>query len=183
MAISSDADLGHHFPRGDSAAMKAVYERWSPLVYTVALRSLGSVPDAEDVTQQVFVAAWRARRGYQPSRGRLHSWLLGIARNKVADLYESRNRESRVRDAAVLTASLNSSGDETAALVDRVVVADVIKGLGEPQSSIIRLAFYSDLTHTQIAGSLDLPLGTVKSHIRRSLDRIRQSLEGNDDAS
>ncbi len=182
--VDADTDerLAASFRAGDPHSVHDVYRRWSPLVYTIALRSLGSVPDAEDVTQQVFVAAWRGRSSFDPDRAPLASWLVGIARHAVADTHERRSRERRAQEAVTVTTD-PVADPGTAELVDRVVVAEALAGLGEPQRQILSLAFYEDLTHAQIAERVGMPLGTVKSHIKRSLQRLRTRLEVADGAS
>ncbi len=171
-----DDDAGRAFRAGDEVALAEAYRRWSPFVHTFALRSLHDVGDAEDVTQQVFVNAWRGRSGYDPARSRLPAWLTGVAKNAIADVHARRARDRRNTLAVARTAGPDPES-ETAGLAERLVVADEVSRLGEPQATILALAFYEDLPHDQISTRLDLPLGTVKSHIRRSLLRLRDRLE------
>ena len=171
------ADLGRRMAAGDESALAEAYERWSALVYTIALKSVGNPEDAADITQAVFVSAWRGRASFNPEAGAVPSWLVGIARRRVVDHFRSR---SRVREVAVEHAP--ESGDAqayegSAAVVDRVVLADEISRLGPPADQIIRLAFYSDMTHQQISEHLNMPLGTVKTQIRRALMSMRSRLE------
>lgn len=182
----ADDDLAQRFPTGSSLELEQAYARWSALVHTVALRSLGNPDDAADVTQGVFLAAWRNRAGFDPERGTLPGWLLGITRRHIADAWRARARTLRSVDAAMIgvPSSADTGPDGVVdEVIGRILVADELRSLAEPQATIMRLAFVEDATQSQIAEQLDLPLGTVKSHIRRSLQRLRRRWEVDHGAS
>ena len=169
--------LAERFVAGDPASLGEIFDRWSALVHTIALRALGSRDDAEDVTQLVFVAAWRSRHTLTPSPAALPAWLLGIARHKIADRRAERAREARRLAALASVTATEVDVRDDQALVDRVVVRHVVDELPEPRRTILRLAFWDDLTGAQIAERLGMPLGTVKSHVRRGLLQLQSRLE------
>jgi RNA polymerase sigma factor (sigma-70 family) len=172
--------LDQAFSTGDEKALAEAYRQFSPLVFTLALRTLRNRSAADDVTQEVFIRVWKSRSTFDPHKAGLPAWIVGITRNAIADALGASARESRKVMAA---ADLQPEGGETAAsssaevLADRLLLDGELARLGEPQGSIMRLAFYDDLTHDQISRKLNLPLGTVKSHIRRSLSHLRHRLE------
>lgn len=171
----ADAELADRFRAGNPDALKDAYRRWSPLVYTLAVRSLANIADAEEVTQRTFVKAWRSRAGYDPDRARLGGWLVGIAKHAIADAHDARSRIARLQER--LQQIDGSAEAPEVDLADRLLLADEIERLEPDARAVICLAFYDDLTHQQIAERLGMPLGTVKSHIRRSLHRLRTRLE------
>jgi RNA polymerase sigma-70 factor (ECF subfamily) len=170
-----DRDLEvRSFVAGEEAALEAIYRRYSALVYTVALRSLGDPTEAEDVTQKVFVAAWSGRHTYKPDRASLPAWLLGITRNKVVDTHQARAKQRRIQTEV---AAESRPTPDPIDIAERLILAEEIAHLDEVPQRVLRMAFYEDLTHAQIAERLQLPPGTVKSHIRRSLIKLRRRLE------
>lgn len=172
------ADLAERLRDGSREALEEAYARWSALVHTLAVRSLGNHHDAEDVTQQVFVAAWRGRHTLRPDRGTVPGWLVGITRHKIADLHAARARQVRDLGAAATRALPDQQApppDEQ--LAARLLVADALDQLGEPRRTVVRMAFIEDLTHEEISRRLELPLGTVKSHVRRGLIHLRHRME------
>ncbi|RBY87563.1 RNA polymerase subunit sigma-24 [Blastococcus sp. TF02A-26] len=175
-----DAEVGRRFAAGDEQALVLAYQRWSGQVHGMAVRAFGPGPDAEDVTQQVFVSAWTGRTGYRPESGPLPAWLVGVCRHKIADTWAKRDRQRRLAEAAAADAETRpapAARPLDAAVADRVLLLDELERIDQPQRGIIELAFFEDLTHAQIATRTGLPLGTVKSHIRRTLERLRSRLE------
>ncbi len=179
-AEPDDDEVGRRFAAGDEQALAWAYERYAARVHGMAVRAFGPGPDAEDVTQQVFVSAWTGRSGFRPEQGPLPAWLTGVCRHKIADTWARRDKQRRATEAAIADAQagpVRGSAPVDAAVADRVLLLGELDRLGQPQRGIIELAFFADLTHTQIAERTGLPLGTVKSHIRRTLERLRDRLE------
>lgn len=129
---------------------------------------------AEDVTQRTFVSAWTSRSSYRLDGAPLGAWLLTIARRRIADAHEARARAARLEEALKATV-LEAVADHDVS--DAILVADEVAQLEPDARAVLALAFYEDLTHQQISDRLGMPLGTVKSHIRRSLARLRTRLE------
>jgi RNA polymerase sigma-70 factor (ECF subfamily) len=170
------ADVTQRFLAGDESALAEIYHRWSPLVYSIALRSLGEVTEAEDVAQKVFVAAWTGRGSYRSDRANLAAWLVGITRNKVVDAHQARSKQTRIATELAVNNEVRTVA-EPMDVATRLIIADEISHLDEVPQRVLRMAFYDDLTHAQIADRLQLPPGTVKSHIRRSLLKLKRRLE------
>ncbi len=173
---------------GDSDALRLAYQCYGSLVYTYCLRRLGTADAAADGTQETMLSAWRARERFDPRRAPLPAWLLGIARHRVLDSVRRRAKQpllgESVGDGA--SSALADGGTSVAAdderVADQLLVAHALTTLPADARSVIELAFFTDLTHTEIAERLNMPLGTVKSHMRRALHRLRTELrEEHDD--
>lgn len=179
MSTGSDGELGQGFADGDEACLNEAYRRWGALIFTVAARRLGDSEEAKDVTQQVFVGAWRGRKSYDPQRGSLKTWLMGITHKKVADALIRRSRHQRDIEAVTVAGASEVSRQDapTDSVVDFVVLADELDRLPQHQRTVLEMAFYEDLTQAQIAQRTGLPLGTVKSNTRRGLMRMKKRLE------
>ncbi len=171
-------ELALGFRAADEDAFAAVYRRWAPLVHTMATRSLGDTYEADDVTQQVFIGAWRGQAGFRPERGPLGAWLVGITRRKIVDALAARTRRLALADSLAHTNG-TPGRDESAAedVLDRVLLVKELSCLPWHQRHVLCLAFYEDLTQAQIAERTGIPLGTVKSHARRGLRRLRRAIE------
>lgn len=178
------SELEARFADGDDDVLRVAYDEHATLVYNLCRRSVGDA-HAADVSQEVWVAAWRSRRRYQAERGSLAGWLVGIARFKSLDHLRRSGRLSRA-DAALDGLDgpepAPSSSVEIDALAERLLIGAALEQLEARPRSVLELAFYSELTHQEIASRTGLPLGTVKSDIRRGLDKLRRHLEGFDAA-
>lgn len=174
--------LARAFVSGDERALRSMYDEHGRLVFSFCRRSLG--PErAADATQEVFLAAWRSRERYRPASGTLPGWLIGIARFKVIDILRSDGRAPLPRDISEGNEPWESDESMVNRTAEQMLLAEAISQLPERAQRMVKLAFFEDLTQTQISERCDVPLGTVKSDIRRSLEKLRRHMEGFDDAA
>src|SRR5215813_5280370 len=171
--IPADPDLVLRMRDGDESALELLYERYGGLVYSLALRIVGDPELAREVLQDTFLRSWDGRATYDPQRGRVAWWLMGIARNGVVDLLRSRPHQARLRERERLSADLPADEKDTAEVFGlRRDVMNALQALPTGQCAAIELAYYSGMTQTEIARALNEPLGTVKSRMREALDRL-----------
>ncbi|MBE1524326.1 sigma-70 family RNA polymerase sigma factor [Nesterenkonia lutea] len=172
--------LAMRFAAGDPGAMRDLYRQHATFVFSLCMAALRHRQDAEDATQQVFTRAWRSHDTYDVTQP-TGAWLTGITRRVIADVFARRARDQQAAEAGADAQSRHEAPQPTDALVDRVVVQQTLDALGPPQDEILRLAYTEDLPLKTIAERLEMPLGTVKSHVHRGLARMRESLEVHSD--
>lgn len=171
---SDDARLVASIGEGDGAALTAVYDRYSGIVYSVALRVLADTSAAEDVLQEIFLRLWRDPARFKPARGSLPAWLAVMARNRAIDQLRRRRPADDVTELPV-ACSLDIE-DLTAR---RDVIANArqhMATLPDEQRRTIEMAFFEGLTHNEIAERTGEPLGTIKTRIRSGIQSIRRAL-------
>ena len=168
---SSDARLILSVRAGDQQAMGELYDRYSSLIYSIALRVLGDTGAAEDVLQEVFMQLWRKPAVFDAARGSLTAWLAVIARNRAIDALRKRKPETDLEDVTV-SVELDLAG-----AAERNRAAEQIRRklgeMPEQQRSALEMAFYEGLTHSEIAEKTGTPLGTIKTRIRTALISLR----------
>jgi RNA polymerase sigma-70 factor (ECF subfamily) len=153
--------------------MAQLYDRYSPIVYAVALRVLGDTAAAEDVLQDVFIQLWRNPGAFDASRGQMAAWLSVIARHRAIDVLRKRTPDSDISEVVVsVNANLDAAADRNKALQK---VREVLSGMPAQQRSAIEMAFFEGLTHTEIANRTGEPLGTIKTRIRAGLLSLRKA--------
>jgi RNA polymerase sigma-70 factor (ECF subfamily) len=176
----ADPELLRRMRRGEESALEALYARYGGLIYTLALRIVGDSELAREVLQDTFLRSWDGRETYDPQRGRVAWWLMGIARHRAVDVLRSRSHQARLREQERLTSESGASRtvlpDVADALGLRRAVTDALQGLPEGQRRAVELAYYGGFTQAEIARELKEPLGTVKSRTREAMDRLRRLL-------
>jgi RNA polymerase sigma-70 factor (ECF subfamily) len=168
-----DAALIARIRAGDEAAMGELYDRYSGVVYGVALRVLGDTMAAEDVLQEVFLQLWRNSQTFDAERGRLAPWLAVIARNRSIDRLRKRPMEEDISELPI--ASGVDLEDEAAQKLAAEKVRSVLALLPPEQRKALELAYFEGLTHTEISGKTGEPLGTIKTRIRSGLLALRKA--------
>ena len=171
------SELEDAFADGGDPAVRTAYDRYGSMVYTFCRRTVGH-DDATELAQDVFVAAWRSQRSYDPNRGGLGGWLMAIARNKAIDHLRREGRQPLIASGDNGAEPAGVRTDDIDMIANRMLLAEALSELAPRARQVVELAFLHDLTHEQIAAKTHLPLGTVKSDVRRSLPVLQRSIAG-----
>lgn len=170
---------------GDELALGKLYDNSVRLVYSLILRILKNVEDSEEVTQEVFYSIWKRSSTFDASKGKVMGWIVTIARNKALDKLRSKRHKQETQEISLVenmvsdstkwedsdNVSQNLINKESSKSVDTAIIK-----LPEEEKKLIELAFYEGYSHSKIAEHLDMPLGTVKTKIRRAVGRLRDAL-------
>jgi RNA polymerase sigma-70 factor (ECF subfamily) len=171
---ADDSLLLGRIQRGDESAMATLYDRYSKVVYSVALRVLRDPAAAEDVLQDIFMQIWRKPDSFVSTRGSLAGWLAVISRNRSIDSLRRRKPQDSV-DEVVLASSFNLA-DESERNIMTERARGVMVALPAEQRKVLEMAFFDGLTHSEIAELTGDPLGTVKTRIRAGLLVLRKAM-------
>lgn len=183
MAGSFEADLMAVGRERDRAAFARLFEHYAPRLKSFLRRGRLSEAALDDLVQDVFVNLWRRASTYDPVKASASTWIYTIARNRRIDLARRARPEVDLDDPALVIEEADdaplpdeATGQGEMARLLGAAVAD----LPPEQSDIVSLAYYKDMSHSEIAAELDLPLGTVKSRLRLALGKLRQNMDGLD---
>jgi len=178
--LETDAEILNALKVGQTSALGALYDRYASLVYGLALTILTNTQDAEDLTQEVFLALCR-KCDYDPARGAFNGFLITMTRSRAIDKLRSRGRKVRFLNTWVQVAPPESSPftplDEMSHTESSRLVRNALAQLPENQRQVLEMAYYKDLSQSEIAAQLNAPLGTVKSWARKGLFSLKHTLQ------
>jgi RNA polymerase sigma-70 factor (ECF subfamily) len=183
VTAASDADLIARVTEGDTGALEILYDRYSRVVYSFALRIVGDPLLAEELLQEVFLRTWQQGTAFRAARGSFITWLLSITHNMAIDEVRKRRRRPQRadnEDPEMVFASMMDEGqdveEEVWLLSLRSTMADALRELPPPQRQAIELAYFQGLTQREIAERLGEPLGTIKTRMRLGIQKLREQL-------
>jgi RNA polymerase sigma factor (sigma-70 family) len=178
----SDAELVASLAGGEVEALRALYQRYGTLAYSLAVRILGDPGRAEDVVQDVFLRVWTHVGSFDPKQGSLRSWLLTVVRHRAVDYL--RGRTGRERHELELSPELPAHGAgsdpwrDVAESLERQAVRQALGTLPPEQRQVIELAYYGGYNQREISQIVGIPFGTVKGRTRLAMEKLSSYLEG-----
>jgi RNA polymerase sigma-70 factor, ECF subfamily len=182
MLEPTDLDLLRRIGRGDEDAFRVLFRRYAPNAHGLALRVLRQAFQAEEAVQDAFVAVWRNAGSYDPSRGSVRAWLLGMVHNRAVDLVRREQSQRRRAEVVVIEDVVADPAERVVEAIgsidERAKVREALAALPADQRQVIELMYFQGLSQSRIAEHLSLPLGTVKSRTLLGMRRIRGSLAG-----
>jgi RNA polymerase sigma-70 factor, ECF subfamily len=165
---------------GDQSALAALYDATNRLIYSLVLRVLGDMSSAEEVLIDVYTQVWRQAASYDANRGAPLAWMATIARSRAIDRlrsgWQDRHRKEPLEVLGAVPANAASPEESAAASERQTLVREALNVLTPEQRQVIELAYYSGLSHSEIAEKLNQPLGTVKTRTRLGMMKLRDAL-------
>ncbi len=179
-AEESQVQLLRRIAANDRQALAEFYDQIAAPLFSTATRILGDAHEAEEVVQDVFVQIWQKAATFDAALGSPFTWAMRITRNRSIDRLRSRQRRSKLAEQFQENFEITSDGASSVELGEEAVgqIRSTVGNLPADQHRVIEMAFFSGLTHAEIAATLDEPLGTVKARIRRGMMKLRESLQG-----
>jgi RNA polymerase sigma-70 factor, ECF subfamily len=177
----ADEDLMVRVADGDARAFELVFERHADVAFSLAYRMCGRRGPAEDIVQEAFLSLWRAGGRYDPSRGSVRTWVLGAVHNRAIDMFRREtvrtSRDVSDEEAVARLPAEESTEGEVQRRDDASRLRGALEQLPTEQRQVIELAYYGGFSHSEIAGMLELPAGTVKGRMRLGLTKLRVALD------
>jgi RNA polymerase sigma-70 factor (ECF subfamily) len=176
----ADEEIMQLVGEGNPRAFELLYDRHGGPAFSLAYRMVGNKVTAEDVAQEAFLSIWRSRLRYQPDRGSVRTWVLGIVHHRAIDALRRNLVHDKRRASAEGIEERFEAPEQTDVEVARRDEARIVRGaledLPDEQGKVIELAYFGGFSHSQIADMLEMPIGTVKGRMRLGLDKLRRQL-------
>ena len=180
MRALADEELMRLVQGGDPRAFELVYDRHGGAAFSLAYRMVGTRAVAEDISQEAFLSIWRSRLRYDPDRGSVRTWVLGIVHNRAIDALRRNTVHERRRAGMEGIEERHEAPERTDAEVARRDEARHVRSaldeLPDEQVKVIELAYFGGFSHSEIAEMLGMPMGTVKGRMRLGLEKMRHQL-------
>lgn len=173
--VSQPPTLVQRIAAGDGQAVQELMDRYGALIRSMARRQVGA-QDAEDLAQEVFMQVWKHAERFDPDKGNEEAWVTTIARRRIIDRRRAAGRRPESQELIEEAVAGTEDRDFVEAFDEARLAEDAISKLGTDQQRVLRMALVEGLTHTEITQRTKMPLGTVKSHVRRGLERVRAHL-------
>ena len=179
---TTDEAIFAAFIRGDSSALGTLYDRYGLLVYRLIYRMLNNTAEAEDLTQEIFLSL-QEKPNYNPQRGSFYTYLMMLTRSRTIDrLRSKRSQGNLLQNLGKMKDAINQENKvnpiEIASAEEREIkVRKALEYLSDNQRQILELSYYEGLSQSEIADRLKIPLGTVKTHSRRGLLKLKKNLQ------
>jgi len=171
----TDAELIQRVGTGDAGAFELLYHRYSRPVFGLALRRLGERMRAEDAVQETFASIWRSARTYRPERGPGAPWLYAVARNAIVD--RARNKSEPAAEVPDTASPELGPQDRAEASYVSWRVHRALEELPRSERDVLELAYWGEMSQSEVADFLGIPLGTVKTRTRSALMKLADVLE------
>lgn len=179
---AEDAALLKRIAGGEEAALGDLYDRYGRILYAFTMKMLRSVEDSQDIIQDVFLRVWNRAETYDAAKGSVYAWLVGMTRNRTIDKVRSKGykKQGQTVDIASLVAESDEPNPHVKTVAEeyRQLVAGALRSLEADQQKVISLAYFDGYSQSEIAETLRIPLGTVKSRMRKALLVMRSRLDG-----
>jgi RNA polymerase sigma-70 factor (ECF subfamily) len=179
-AAVSDGELMARIQAGSSDAFEALFDRYRDRSYRISRAVCHERGRSEDAVQEAFISIWRSRDKYRAQQGTVAAWLLSVVRNRAIDAVRSHDRHAARRadeDRLDHHAASDDVAAQVAARIDAERMRLLLTQIPETQQEVIKLAYYGELSHTEIASRLELPPGTVKGRMRLGMGKLRAELD------
>lgn len=179
LSNQTETELFQALQAGDLSALGAIYDRYGEAVYRLALRILGDPNEAEDLTQEIFLAFWRSAK-YDPNRGKMIVYLLTMTRSRAINRLQQKSSQQRLLQRCQRSTPTHAENNlmENASLGEMSqLINKALEEIPETQQQVLKMAYYDGLSQSEITEKLNIPLGTVKTRTRQGLLKLRKLLK------